>query len=38
MEKRPVGRGLIAPVLSFGYAYYQPYLSLRKIHPLAADK
>jgi hypothetical protein len=38
MEKRPRGRGLVAPFLSLGYAYWQAYLSLRKIRPLAADK
>lgn len=38
MEKRPAGRGLVVPVLSFGYAYCQPYLSSRKIRPLAGDK
>lgn len=38
MEKRPEGRGLVVPVLSFGYAYCQPYLSSRKIRPLARDK
>lgn len=38
MEKRPVGRGLVVPVLSFGYAYWQLYLLLQKIRPLAADK
>lgn len=38
MEKRPPGRGLIALVLAFRYAYYLRYLPLRKLRPLAADK
>jgi hypothetical protein len=36
MEKRPWGRGLIAPSFVFRYAYRLRYLLLR-IPPLAAD-